>query len=880
MKLHRIRIEQFRKFLAPVEISDLDHGLNVFHGPNEAGKSTIAQALRTLFFERHNTKGDFVRVISPTGSADAAPSIEVDFALGGQECKVAKTFFYKPRARLTMGGNSWEASDADEQLAEWLGFGLSGRGTSRAESHGIPGLLWIEQGASADLDTPVANAAQSIEERLKKVLGDMTSTSGSGLAATLQDELAKLSKGGAKSPGALVDTKRKLGDAQQLRNALQATADEYRSLSDSLARNITERDRLEREKPWQAYEQQKRDAEAKKAALEPQQRALEASRQSLREIKARIASLHEQNQARDKDLRALAAQREALAKAAQTHQQTAGMLKLAEQRRVTAREALRSARAQHQAAEQRQQHESLQAELARIRADIKRIEAILSKADQFGKSIAALREQASATKLSKADLGKLTKLDQALRENRIQRDAIATRVAYRLEKGQSIDAGLLGVLEGAGSQQITTPLTLCIAGIGEIDIAPGGEDIARLSEEADRLRSDMASLFGRLGVRDLADAQARGARYLELEQQIALEEKERDTLLGEHSETEWREQLADTQGQSRDREQRLAVLPAGGEGVPIEDARRIYKDAEADCSAADEQHEKQRQATAEAELVREKAQAHVDSESRRLDSDEARASADHRTREFAEAVARRDTLEAEAGEAAAMLADRKPDLIEADIQRVALALATVEKQRLDVRESINTARVKLETLGADGLDEKLAVAVVAVESLERRLAQYQLRADALSLLSTRLVAHQEAATQRLYAPLRSKLKHYLEILFPGTELGIGVENLRPTALGRGGAELAFESHSHGTREQLGVIARFAYADLLKEADQPTLLILDDALVHSDAERRQQMKRILHDASQRHQILLFTCHPEDWRDAGARVMIDVASHNAP
>jgi hypothetical protein len=28
-----------------------------------------------------------------------------------------------------------------------------------------------------------------------------------------------------------------------------------------------------------------------------------------------------------------------------------------------------------------------------------------------------------------------------------------------------------------------------------------------------------------------------------------------------------------------------------------------------------------------------------------------------------------------------------------------------------------------------------------------------------------------------------------------------------------------------------------------------------------------MKRILFDAAQRHQILLFSCHPDNWRDLG-------------
>lgn len=73
--------------------------------------------------------------------------------------------------------------------------------------------------------------------------------------------------------------------------------------------------------------------------------------------------------------------------------------------------------------------------------------------------------------------------------------------------------------------------------------------------------------------------------------------------------------------------------------------------------------------------------------------------------------------------------------------------------------------------------------------------------------------------------------------------------------------------SFGAREQMGLVSRFAYADLLREAGRPTLIILDDTLVHSDAERLDGMKRILFDAAQRHQILLFTCHPENWQDLG-------------
>ena len=59
--------------------------------------------------------------------------------------------------------------------------------------------------------------------------------------------------------------------------------------------------------------------------------------------------------------------------------------------------------------------------------------------------------------------------------------------------------------------------------------------------------------------------------------------------------------------------------------------------------------------------------------------------------------------------------------------------------------------------------------------------------------------------------------------------------------------------------------------------RPLTLALLAALAHSgaqaegsDAQRLAQMKRALFDAAQRHQVLLFTCRGQDWRDAGVEV----------
>ena len=48
LQLTRLRIEHLRQFRQPFELGPLALGLNIFSGPNEAGKSTLVRAIRRL----------------------------------------------------------------------------------------------------------------------------------------------------------------------------------------------------------------------------------------------------------------------------------------------------------------------------------------------------------------------------------------------------------------------------------------------------------------------------------------------------------------------------------------------------------------------------------------------------------------------------------------------------------------------------------------------------------------------------------------------------------------------------------------------------------------------------------------------------------------
>ena len=121
------------------------------------------------------------------------------------------------------------------------------------------------------------------------------------------------------------------------------------------------------------------------------------------------------------------------------------------------------------------------------------------------------------------------------------------------------------------------------------------------------------------------------------------------------------------------------------------------------------------------------------------------------------------------------------------------------------------------------------------------------------------------------APVRRRVQPYLNLLMPGSELILGDDDLSISHLRRGGKDEPFESLSVGTREQLAVLTRLAFADLLREQGHSTAVVLDDALVYADDQRFESMLYALRRAAQHQQILVLTCRERDYVSAGFPVI---------
>lgn len=207
-----------------------------------------------------------------------------------------------------------------------------------------------------------------------------------------------------------------------------------------------------------------------------------------------------------------------------------------------------------------------------------------------------------------------------------------------------------------------------------------------------------------------------------------------------------------------------------------------------------------------------------------------------------------------------------PEAVELEVDRSKHALEDIKQEIEQLEREIRDLKVELGALGQKGLAEAVASVTADHAFVALQLEQADRHARALDLLQRALDAALRRAKVAIAEPVVAKLVPYLRRLIPDVAPTVD-EDLILTGIERDGAMEPFEDLSIGTREQLAVLIRLAYADLLSEAGEPVTVILDDALVNSDDERRERMKAILYQAAQRYQIVLLTCHGREYRDTG-------------
>ncbi|MEZ5825525.1 MAG: hypothetical protein R3C97_12540 [Geminicoccaceae bacterium] len=214
------------------------------------------------------------------------------------------------------------------------------------------------------------------------------------------------------------------------------------------------------------------------------------------------------------------------------------------------------------------------------------------------------------------------------------------------------------------------------------------------------------------------------------------------------------------------------------------------------------------------------------------------------------------------------LSDEDPAWLDDQAAMLERAIEQIVTDRRRRERVIEDLAIEIRHEGGDGIGERRDQAKAELEAAERELARVKREAEAAKLLHDLLQEERKRSRDLLTAPVRSRLEKHLPFVIPGARARIDAADFSLSDLERGEIAEPFDTLSIGTREQLSVMIRLAFAELVldRHGEAPPL-ILDDALVYADEERFDRMKTLLSRAGQSLQIIILTCRPRDYVGLG-------------
>jgi DNA repair exonuclease SbcCD ATPase subunit len=873
MYLQSIRLEQFLQYQSETRINDLDEGLCVIAGSNEAGKSTLLKAIRACFFDRY--KSGTARRFRPY-NADVSPKVAMTFSVSDVEYSLKKTFSTKKEGEAVLeftGGNGKErkeGDEAEEYLARLLNFVIPS-GASKIEQQGLAGLLWVDQAKAfeaVDLTDSSRRRVQSVfEHEMRDLLGG---ESGDAIHQTITGMWGEYF--GKNGP---------IGSYRKLFEKLAGLSLEVEEKKNALKEYEDKVDQLEsRQQNLQAY--------VDDDALATSRKRLEETRKAVQQIEGlRLAVSDAKSQAElnESKLRltegSYTARNRTIEDLRRGEQEGKGLdqrsadvaLKLKSAEQVSLIESkLLSSLKQAQAKKDGLFILAAQLdELAELASQLtvwnKRLEDV-HRVDQQRREAVANRDRIS---LAESDLKDLRVIQYQADMAQAKMESAATGLTYELNSGVAATLGEEAILAD-GSALLSEPTSLAIDNVGTFMIKPGGEELelhrAALIDNRNKLGQKLAE-HG-LETVELAEAKWQDKRNF-----AATAELHRATLDGmaPNGMSAIEDQVITLQAKITDLQTKLGETQSldldidalAGEITELKEKILAQEDTVRSCTDLVNQLREEASAfnALKAENVRQ-----LESSRRILEQARAEIGDDELLTAYTLSKAALDQVAAQLKEASAALDAENPEILESELERAERFAKDIAREIEDLTQVIRDLKIELSALGQKGLSEEVAEAegVLALAQLEFDMADKQ--AKALDLLKRALDEALTSAKKVAARPITTKLIPYLRQLMPDANPVVN-ENMVLVGIERAGTHEPFEELSMGTREQLAVLIRLAYADLLSEADQPVTVILDDALVNSDDERREQMKAILYQASKRYQIIILTCHGREYRDAGGQ-----------
>ena len=888
MILRSLAVNQFKKFTTPTRLEGIEDGLNVVVGPNEMGKSTLLDALRAVLFEKYSSKAQPI-VALQNARNQAAPVVELAFDLDDGLYRIAKRFIKKPYARLSCpDGRNLEGDAAEETLRDLLDFDEPGKTGAKPDTLGMWNVLWVQQGQSfGALDLP-ESARSSLHTALESEVGTVLGgRRGRALPQAIEKQLSELITGTTNRPrGAykeLIDSVetvcQDLDDLRARRQDLTQTLNDLEGAQETLERLSTgDRDRADQKELEEARQRHSQIAElearivAASTELELRKRTLDQAKQASvvrRQLKADISSEE-------------AALQEAGKRLVEVREQEREARSRVDALRVDVRQA---EAAVTKADETVFRHRRVLGAVER-QARLRDLEGRHEKAESAEKRQREAQQTAAAILVTDYAIEAIRKAAQRLETVQSRLNAAATLISFDMTadgvSGIEVDGEPLTV--DRPSVQAVEPVTITVPDRGRITVEPAIKDRDKLLLQQRDATTALREALGGAGTISVADAEQQSAKRQKLLQDAELARQGAELHAPATADHEAGAQaLADYIGGLRQvlkretSELNLRELPARQEA---ETALRTAQDQANDARSA---VDTARAALGGPEDALSELQTEIGTSQGRHDESKDRLK--KLQGEVAQEEENRSDIELQSAIEAACAAVSEQETaiacldaqrtngtlpqLNARIDRLEKALQDRREKRGKLKETIAGLKSHVEAAEGAGLDEAIEQKVRELELMKEEKGRQDREVQVLSLLLSTLRGAEQDAKEQFLSPVLNRVRPYLQLLFPGADIRID-ENFHIAGVVRdAGYEEAYNHLSMGTREQIAVLVRLAFAEMLVEQGHAATVVLDDALVFSDDRRMGRIFDILNMAARNVQVIVFTCREQLFEGLGGR-----------
>jgi DNA repair exonuclease SbcCD ATPase subunit len=884
MILQKLEVEGFRCFDAMVTLVLDPHKINILHGNNGSGKSSLFSALLRGLLDSHKVGGKGIAELCPWGT-QLSPRISVVFEHYGQEYRVCKTFLRQKGTRLERkAGKTFRPiannEQADEQLRELLLAGAAGTGLAKPEGWGLAQALWCAHDQLA-IPSLQGQALNSVHE----ILGaQFTSPDSMELIGAIKEsyleyyaESGKV-RGGKKAPAWVSNEqdatrlKQELSEATERLEELQSAQKEAQELQrqrDSKASLLQEA--ITETKGWSreasAYVQLEQECKQRKAEWDAKCQEAEATADRVNRISELSTKLEQAAQS-------ISLLSEALIKAQST-------------------ESIATAR-ERQAAKDFEQAQVSDPEIEKLNLEIK-------EADAYLADVIAISQLESTIDSAQQWQAAINNADSHIRELNAPAPSILAQITHlsgeRNNVATQLESALLHVDlapaddqwvsvrtgEPAGHHQIVSGSTLHItgspaielelSGFGSLQITGPNTSAGELRQRRDLLSEEINILSAPFETSDAgllqtrrhsADDHERAKRDARVELNALLRSQNLKDLGS-------RRQLATEEVATAERRH-----PAWAEAPPDVQVTRNRSEA---LQRADQQ--RRMNAT----------QAYTTAK------DEASASVLHRTTQEGDLANARKAV----SEARSSLMQLRTDGLsdeDRDRKRTTLAVEAIgskekyEGVQQELSKPAQNPRVKFEyweakrqklehefSVADHDLSRRLGILSTLLdqapyerqvrleeelETIQTAIERDRLRSESLKLLYETVRDCEHAATEGVAEPIAEQAAEFLKRISgqsfsPVLDTNLVFENIGTP---NSGEPVSLGSLSGGEQQQAYLAVRLALADLLtRQAGKRELVVLDDVFANTDEERLKRFLEIISEMREHVQFLILTCHPE-------------------